>query len=114
MQAYAVLRRVYFIIGYSLFVIRHSIQSLFLKNEYPIPNTEYRSSGSRVGLSAEGLEEGLFGLGEGGAVGVVLAQLGVNGLGLLDVFHAARGDDLTGKNFRDVIIVQLQVFEPLG
>jgi hypothetical protein len=58
-------------------------------------------------LPAEGLEHGLFGLSERGAVGVVPVELSVNGPGLLDIFHAARGDHLTGKNFGNVIVIQL-------
>ena len=40
-------------------------------------------------LLSNGLDDGLAGLGEGGAVGVVLVQLRVGGLGFVHVFHAA-------------------------
>ena len=65
-------------------------------------------------LPADGLDDCLFGLICRGAVGIILAQLGVNGFGFFQVFQAARGDYLAGEDFGDVIITQLQVFKAFG
>ena len=40
-------------------------------------------------LLSNGLDDGLSGLGDGGAVGVVFVELGVGGLSFGYVFHAA-------------------------
>ena len=55
-------------------------------------------------LLSYGLDNGLAGLGEGGAVGVISVELCVGGLGCVYVFQAAQGNDLTGKNLGNVII----------
>ena len=46
-------------------------------------------------LPAKGLDDGFLGLCDGWAVRIILAQLGINALGIFHIFQAAHGDDLS-------------------